>query len=57
MLFQNPKIYFYYIHLVRIIKQCFTREKEDNVESGGTQISRKELNTYKELNKTYIILK
>lgn len=42
----NLELFFYYIHLVRIIKQCFTREKEDNVESGGTQISRKELNTY-----------
>ena len=37
----NIELFYYYIHLVRIIKECFTREKENNID-----ISRKDLNTY-----------
>jgi len=48
--YKNKKINFelfgYYIHLVRVIKECFTREKENNVEIDSTQITRKELNNY-----------
>ena len=48
--YKNKKINFelfgYYIHLVRVIKECFTREKENNVEIDLTQITRKELNNY-----------
>ena len=48
--YKNKKINFelfgYYIHLVRIIKECFTREKENNVEIDSTQFTRKELNNY-----------
>ena len=40
----NLELFFYYIHLVRVIKECFTREKENNLEIN--QINRKELNTY-----------
>ena len=39
----NLELFFYYIHLVRIIKECFTREKENNIDIDST---RKELNTY-----------
>ena len=42
----NLELFFYYIHLVRIIKECFTREKENNIDIDSTQITRKELNTY-----------
>ena len=48
--YKNKKVNFelfgYYIHLVRIIKECFTREKENNVDIDSTQIIRKELNNY-----------
>ena len=40
----NLELFFYYIHFVRVIKECFTREKENNVEFDQT--IRKELNTY-----------
>ena len=42
----NFELFGYYIHLVRVIKECFTREKESNVEIDLTQIVRKELNNY-----------
>ena len=42
----NFELFGYYIHLVRVIKECFTREKELNVEIDLTQITRKELNNY-----------
>ena len=42
----NFELFGYYIHLVRVIKECFTREKESNVEIDLTQITRKELNNY-----------
>jgi len=41
----NLELFFYYIHLVRVIKECFTREKENNLDYSN-QINRKELNTY-----------
>ena len=49
--YKNKKINFelfgYYIHLVRVIKECFTREKENAiVEIDLAQITRKELNNY-----------
>ena len=48
--YKNKKINFelfgYYIHLVRVIKECFTREKENNVDLDITQMTRKSLNTY-----------
>ena len=42
----NFELFGYYIHLVRVIKECFTREKENNVEIDSTQFTRKELNNY-----------
>ena len=42
----NFELFGYYIHLVRVIKECFTREKEINVEIDLAQITRKELNNY-----------
>ena len=42
----NLELFFYYIHLVRVIKECFTREKENNLDIYSNQINRKELNTY-----------
>jgi len=42
----NLELFFYYIHLVRVIKECFTREKENNLEIYSNPINRKELNTY-----------
>ena len=42
----NLELFFYYIHLVRIIKECFTREKENDIDVDTTQITRKELNNY-----------
>ena len=42
----NLELFFYYIHLVRVIKECFTREKENNIDVDSTQVTRKELNTY-----------
>jgi len=42
----NFELFGYYIHLVRVIKECFTREKENNIEIDSTQITRKELNNY-----------
>ena len=48
--YKNKKVNFelfgYYIHLVRVIKDCFTREKENNIETDMTNITRKELNNY-----------
>ena len=48
--YKNKKINFelfgYYIHLVRVIKECFTREKENNVDIDVTQMTRKSLNSY-----------
>ena len=51
----NVEIFFYYIHLVRIIKECFTREKENNIDIDSTQTTRKELNTYVIKNKNIFL--
>ena len=51
----NIEIFFYYIHLVRIIKECFTREKENNIDIDSNQTTRKELNTYVIKNKNIFL--
>ena len=51
----NLEVFFYYIHLVRIIKECFTREKENDIDVETTQITRKDLNTYVIQNKNIFL--
>ena len=51
----NLEVFFYYIHLVRIIKECFTREKENDIDVETTQITRKDLNTYVIQNKVIFL--
>ena len=51
----NLELFFYYIHLVRVIKECFTREKENNLEFDSSQTTRKELNTYVIKNKNIFL--
>ena len=51
----NLELFYYYIHLVRVIKECFTREKENNMEFDPGQTTRKELNTYVIKNKNIFL--